>query len=104
MILEKKKEIRYYKTQEDLTAPKGVIPLENASVYSHVEKKGKEMSTYFNVRVGTRDYLLRASSAEEKASWVKVIKANVYTTEEKESKNNPKELSKSNSYLGTVKQ
>jgi len=101
MILERKKEIRYYKTQQDLSSPKGVIPLENASVYSHVEKKGKEMSTYFNVRVGTRDYLLRASSAEEKASWVKAIKSNVFTTEEKDKK---PELKKSNSYLGVVKQ
>jgi len=101
MVLERKKEIRYYKSTEEPT-PKGSISLEGASVYSHVEKKGKEMNNYFNIRIGNRDFLLRADTPEEKAEWVKVIKANVTVAEEE--KKNPKELTKQNSYLGVVKQ
>jgi len=103
MVLERKKEIRYYKSSED-QIPKGAITLEGASVYSHVEKKAKEMGNYFNIRVGNRDFLLRADSIEEKAEWVKTIKANVVAVEDEEKKKNPKELQKQNSYLGVVKQ
>jgi len=101
MVLERKKEIRYYKTDKD-EVPKGSIPLVNALVYSHVEKKSQDMEKYFNIRIGTRDFLLRADTAEDKAEWVKVIKANVTVGELDEQKK--KELTKSNSYLGVVKQ
>jgi len=105
MVLEKKNEIRYYKNTFD-SEPKGSISLTNASVYSHVEKKGKEMPGYFNIRVGNRDYLLRAENGEVKAEWVKAIKANVVVPKEEEdntTKKNPS-LTKTPSFLGVVKQ
>jgi len=104
MVIEKNKEIRYYKNSGDKEA-KGSMSLLNASVYSHVEKKGKEMSNYFNIRVGQRDFLMRASTAAEKTEWVKMIKANIVIDEAKKKVTSPK-LAKgsSSTLLGVVKQ
>jgi len=101
MVLERKTEIRYYKNTFD-SVPKGSIPLQNASVYSHVEKKGREMPGYFNLRVGQRDFLLRAPNGEEKVEWVKAIKANITMDEEKSE--STRKLQKTPSFLGVVKQ
>jgi len=108
MVLERKTEIRYYKNTFD-SEPKGSIPLTNASVYSHVEKKGKEMPGYFNIRVGNRDFLLRAENGEEKAEWVKAIKSNVIVPKDDEPSSPSQDrktpqLTKTPSFLGVVKQ
>lgn len=64
--------LKFINQQDKL--PKGVIPLINATCYAHVEKKGAVKPLFFNIRTETNDFLIRASSAEEKAEWVKVIK------------------------------
>jgi len=98
--LERNKEIRYYKEPTD-TAAKGAISLINATLYAHVEKKGKEMDTYFNIRVANRDFLLRAATGDEKNEWVQAIKSNiVIDTNGQEDK---KGMTKSSSFLGVVK-
>jgi len=97
--LEKNKEIRYYKTPQD-AEPKGVIPLLNASLYTHVEKKQAEMVGYLNLRIGNRDFLLRAADDDDKQEWVKAIKANIILDEKEE---NSRKLAKQNSFLGVVK-
>jgi len=67
-------------------------------------KKGTEMSNYFNIRVGARDFLIRAENATEKADWVKTIKANI--VKDDDAPNSPKNAKskKSNSFLGVVKE
>jgi len=99
MVLEKNKEIRYYKTPQD-AEPKGVIPLLNASLYTHVEKKQAEMVGYLNLRVGNRDFLLRAADDDDKQEWVKAIKSNIVLDEKEESS---RKLAKQSSFLGVVK-
>jgi len=99
MVLEKNKEIRYYKTPQD-PEPKGVIPLLNASLYTHVEKKQAEMVGYLNLRVGNRDFLLRAADDDDKQEWVKAIKSNIVLDEKEESS---RKLAKQSSFLGVVK-
>jgi len=98
MVLVKNKEIRYYKNPQD-PEPKGVIPLLNASLYTHVEKKQAEMVGYLNLRVGNRDFLLRAADDDDKLEWVKAIKANIVLDESESSK----KLTKQSSFLGVVK-
>jgi len=100
---EKATVLKYYKTQKDFEAkkPKGEISLLNAVLYAHVEKKGAEMPNYFNVRVGNRDFLIRAADADDKASWVKAIKAHI-VKDDSVSKN-PK-MKKTPSFLGVVKE
>ena len=39
------------------------------------------MPNYFNLRVGQRDYLIRAKDVDDKAAWVKAIKANIVKDE-----------------------
>jgi len=97
MVLVKNKEIRYYKDEKDLL-PKGAIPLKNAYIYPHVHLKHVEMPAYFNLRVGNRDFLMRAVDKEEKKEWVKAIKANIV-----EDKDNQKKLGKLTAFLGVVK-
>jgi len=103
---EKYASMKYYKDQKDIKTgkAKGEFFLVNAILYAHVEKKGTEMPTYFNIRVGTRDFLIRAKDATDKAEWVKTIKANI--TKDTEGPNSPKNLKvkKSNSFLGVVKE
>jgi len=98
--------IRYYKDQKDVKSgkAKGEFFLVNATLYAHVEKKGTEMPNYFNIRVGARDFLIRALDANEKVDWVKSIKANI--VKDPEAPNSPKNLKvkKSNSFLGVVKE
>jgi len=98
--------MKYYKEVKDVKAkkPKGEFLLVNATLYAHVEKKGVEMPNYFNIRVGTRDFLIRAKDANDKAEWVKTIKANVI--KDTEAPNSPKNMKakKSNSFLGVVKE
>jgi len=65
MVLMKSKEILYYKTEKD-AIPKGVISLRNAAIYPHVHLKHIEMPSYFNLRIGNSDFLMRAGDAEEK--------------------------------------
>jgi hypothetical protein len=48
-------------------APKGEILLVNATLYAHVEKKGEEMNTYFNVRVGNRFAFFSTERVEYKS-------------------------------------
>jgi hypothetical protein len=48
--------------------------LTNATCFAHVEKKGTTKPLFFNIRTETRDFLIRAESAEDKAEWVKLIK------------------------------
>jgi len=98
--------MKYYKTKLDAKTgkAKGDFVLVNATLYAHVEKKGTEMPNYFNIRVGTRDFLIRAENATEKADWVKTIKASIVKDED--GPNSPKTLKskKSNSFLGVVKE
>jgi len=98
--------MKYYKTKLDVKTgkAKGEFVLVNATLYAHVEKKGTEMPNYFNIRVGTRDFLIRAENATEKADWVKTIKASIVKDED--GPNSPKNLKakKSNSFLGVVKE
>lgn len=58
-------------------AIKGIIPLTNAIIYTHVEKKGKVKPLYFNIRILNRDFLLKTDSQSEKDAWVKAIKENI---------------------------
>jgi len=62
------------------------------------------MSNYFNIRVGSRDFLIRAENATDKAEWVKTIKANI--VKDDDAPNSPKHAKskKSNSFLGVVKE
>jgi len=93
--------LNYYKTKSD-PQPKGTIPLTNVVIYPHVEKNGQELSNYFNIRVSNRDYLIRASTLEDKDSWVKAIKAS-----SKVDSNAPKEkpkFFKQSSFMGVVKE
>jgi len=73
---------------------KGSISLENTVIFAHVEKKGKTKPLLFNIRTIERDYLLRASTTEEKDDWAKILKANIKTTDKKPG------FSKSGSFLG----
>jgi len=104
MVLDiKAKELKYYKDPKD-TKPKGVISLINATLYAHVEKKGKEMEGYFNLRMNDRDFLMRVEDPSEKSDWVKSIKESIVTDP---SHISPKQrkglLSKQSSFLGVVK-
>jgi len=104
---EKWSTIKYYKTQVDVQAgkPKGEFLLANATLYAHVEKKGTEMPNYFNIRCGTRDFLIRAKDAADKAEWVKAIKQNIVKDDEApNSPKNGKQVKKSSSFLGVVKE
>jgi len=99
--------MKYYKTKMDMKSgkAKGEFVLVNATLYAHVEKKSTEMPNYFNIRVGTRDFLIRAENATEKADWVKkAIKSSIVKDED--GPNSPKNLKakKSNSFLGVVKE
>jgi len=97
MVLIKNKEIRLYKNEKDLL-PKSVIPLKNASIYPHVHLKHVQMPVYFNLRVGNRDFLMRAVDLEEKKAWVKAIRANIV-----EDKDNQMKVGKLTAFLGVVK-
>jgi len=102
---EKYSTIKYYKDQKDVKAgkPKGEFVLVNATLYAHVEKKGTEMPNYFNIRVGARDFLIRAKDANEKTEWVKAIKGHIVKDAEANSAKSLK-VKKSNSFLGVVKE
>jgi len=73
----------------------------NATLYAHVEKKGKEMDNYFNIRVANRDFLLRALSMEEKNDWVTAIKTNIVI--DTKTPEPDRKLNKTSSFLGVVK-
>jgi len=99
--------MKYYKTQADVSLGKhkGEFLLVNATLYAHVEKKGTEMPNYFNIRCGTRDFLIRAKDANDKAEWVKAIKQNIIKDDN--APNSPKggkQVKKSSSFLGVVKE
>jgi len=105
---EKYTSVKYFKEQKDVKTgkAKGEFELVNAVLYAHVEKKGTEMPNYFNIRVGSRDFLIRAKDAAEKAEWVKAIKSSIVKDEEATSSpgKNGKQVKKSNSFLGVVKE
>lgn len=88
---------------QEKTKLRGEITLVNATMYAHVEKRGQEMSNYFNIRVANRDYLIRAKDADEKADWVKAIKENIVKDDSAPAPAKRGILGKSNSFLGVVK-
>jgi len=97
-------EIRYYAGEHDRSTgvkAKGAISLMNANIYPHVQKRGKDMPTYFNVRVNDRDFLIRAGDAATKDAWVIAIKKYMTKDPANNSKNAP--LTKKASFLGVVK-
>jgi len=98
--------MKYFKTEKDVAIgkAKGEILLVNATLYAHVEKKGVEMPNYFNIRVGNRDFLIRAKDSTEKAEWVKTIKSNIVKDEEGPNSPNAAKVKKANSFLGVVKE
>jgi len=64
------------------------------------------MPNYFNIRVGTRDFLIRAKDATDKAEWVKAIKSSIVKDDDAPNSptKNGKQVKKSNSFLGVVKE
>jgi len=93
--------LNYYKNRND-PQPKGAIGLVNVTIFPHVEKNGQELSNYFNIRTASRDYLIRATTQQDKETWVKALKSHL-----KIDPNTPKEkpkFFKQNSFMGVVKE
>lgn len=55
----------------------GIIYMNNAKVFAHAEKNGVAKPRCFNVRSTNKNFLLRASSKEEKDDWCTALKENI---------------------------
>jgi len=80
--------LSYYASNKENEKERGSETIRSAKVFARVEKRGKELPTYFDVRLQNRDLLLRASSIEEKDMWIKAIReASQSNSEQQETTN-----------------
>jgi len=66
-----------YFSQPNQFPPLGVIFLENAKIFTHVEHGGKVKPLTFNLKSGNSDFLFEAFNSEEKEKWCQLISANL---------------------------